>query len=161
MGARVEYREKERVSEARVVLELQGTPMWYSSWKRAPQVGRSPDVSPSWLPSQEAASLPWLSWSERITIPPLRDANLIIKPCKVWKLVFVFDFMTRRWNYSKRILKIKGAKGTMRNHKEPSSVSMGNWLQESCATQNHPCSSLVYKKVWHLEITNPMVSKHN
>lgn len=47
MGARVDYRDKERVSEAKVVLELQGTPVCYIFWKRTPQWEGSPDVSPS------------------------------------------------------------------------------------------------------------------
>lgn len=111
----------------------------------------SPNVSLCWLPSQEAASLPWLSQSERTaTTPPLREANLIIKLCKVWTVAFVSDLMTHSWNYAKRSLKIKGAKDTMRSHKQLSSGSMGNWLQESCGakTTHAPASSIKRYGIW-------------
>jgi hypothetical protein len=45
----------------------------------------SPNVSPSWLPSQSAAWCPGslIRVEEPLSDPPLRDANLITKLCKV------------------------------------------------------------------------------
>jgi hypothetical protein len=47
---------------------------------------------------------------EPLSDPPLRDANLITKLCKVWTLAFVSDQMILGGNYSKGILKIKRGK---------------------------------------------------
>lgn len=111
----------------------QVTPIWYSFWKRTPRGRKDLQMLvPAGCLHRKLHPCPGSLWvKETPSSPPLRDANLIIKLHKSVNYCFCLRSDDTCWNYSKRILKIKGAKGTMRSHKQ----AMGNWLQESCGTK--------------------------
>lgn len=136
----------------------QVTPLWYSFWKRTPQTGRDLQVL---VPAGSLHSQlhPCPCGKTTSTTHPQKDDNPIIKLCTMRQneepthltIAFVLGQMIHARNYPKRILKIKGAKGTVRSHN--CQYPWGTGCKNPVGAKASYIKSLLYKSVWYLQVT--------